>query len=111
MSRVTSLSGLHLINFDPHSIKALDSAVTEYNYLRKTFRPTLSLLASRKKRPKVVPDKQWCTTKYATLIQQQCANHLTEQLIFLPYKGFRDANGFSSYANSIMQCLLHSRAI
>ena len=111
MSRVTSLSGLHLINFDPRSIKALDSAVIEYNYLRKTFRPTLSLLASHKKRPKVVPDKQWCTTKYATLIQQQCADHLTEQLIVLPNKGFRDADGFSSYANSIMQCLLHSRAV
>ena len=40
MSRVTSLSGLHLINFDPHSIKALDSAVVEYNYLRKKFKPT-----------------------------------------------------------------------
>ena len=33
MSRVTSLSGLHLINMDPRSIKALDSAVLEYTYL------------------------------------------------------------------------------
>ena len=39
MSRVTSLSGLHLINFDPHCIKALDSAVMEYNYLRKHSGP------------------------------------------------------------------------
>ena len=41
MSWVTSLSGLNLINFDPRCIKALDSAITEYSYLRKAFRPTL----------------------------------------------------------------------
>ena len=35
LSRVTNLTGLHLINFDPCSIKALNSAVTEYTYLRK----------------------------------------------------------------------------
>ena len=29
----------------------------------------------------------------------------------LPNKGFRDTDGFSSYANSIMQCLLHSKAV
>ena len=75
MSRVTSLSGLHLINFDPRSIKALNSAVVEYNYLRKTFRPTLSSLTSHKKRPKVTLDRQWCTTKYATLIQWKSADY------------------------------------
>jgi len=31
MSRVTSLSGLHLINIDPRSIKALDSAIIKYS--------------------------------------------------------------------------------
>ena len=111
MSRITSLSGLHLINFDPHCIKALDSAVIEYNYLRKTFRPTLPLLAFHKKRPKVVPDKQWCTTKYTTLIQQQSAGCMAQQIMVLPNKGFRDTDGFSSYANSIMQCLFHSKAV
>ena len=111
ISRVTSLSGLYLINFDPHCIKALDSAVIEYNYLRKTFRPTLPLLASHKKRPKVVPDKQWCMTKYATLIQQQSAGCMGQEIIVLPNKGFRDPDGFSSYANTIMQCLFHSKAV
>ena len=108
---MASLSGLHLINFDPHSIKALDSAVTEYNYLRKKFRPTLPLLAFHKKRPKVIPDKQWCATKYATLIQQQSDDHSAGHLVVLPNKGFRDTDGFSSYANSVMQCLLHSKAV
>ena len=111
MSRVTSLSGLHLINFDPRCIKALDSAVLEYNYLRKTFRPTLSLLTSHKKRPKAIPDRQWCTTKYATQIQRQSADRSRECLTLLPNKGFRDSDGCSSYANSVMQCLLHSKSI
>ena len=35
LSRVTSIENLHLINFDPRSIKALDSAVLEHNQLRK----------------------------------------------------------------------------
>ena len=111
MSRVTSFSGLHLINFDPHCIKALDSAVMEYNYLRKTFRPTLPSLACHKKRPKVVPDKQWCMTKYATLIQQQSAGCVGQEVMVLPNKGFKDNDGFSSYANTIMQCLFHSKAV
>ena len=37
LSRVTSLAGLNLINFDPRSIKALNSAVAEYTYLRKNI--------------------------------------------------------------------------
>ena len=49
LSRVTNLTGLHLINFDPRSIKALNSAVTEYTYLRKTFTPRLPSLAVTKK--------------------------------------------------------------
>ena len=58
LSRVTSLSGLHLINLDPRSIKALDSAIVEYSYLRKKFRPLLPSLTSYKKRPSVIPDRQ-----------------------------------------------------
>ena len=41
LSRVTSLAGLNLINFDPRAIKALNSAVAEYTYLRKKFVPSL----------------------------------------------------------------------
>ena len=32
-------------------------------------------------------------------------------MMVLPNKGFRDTDGFSSYANSIMQCLFHSKAV
>ena len=58
MSRVTSLSGLHLINIDPKSIKALDSAVIEYSNLRNRFCPHLPSLSTTKKRPKSVSGVQ-----------------------------------------------------
>ena len=56
-------------------------------------------------------DRQWCTTKYATLIQQQSADRSREHAILLPNKGFRDHDGCSSYPNSVMQCLLHYKAV
>ena len=108
MSWVNSLSGLNLINFDPPCIKALDSAITEYSYLRKPFRPTLPLLFSHKHKRKSVRDRLWCTPKLTTIAQQQCAD--TEMTIS-PRHGFLDSDGCSSYANSIMQCLLHSKVV
>lgn len=41
LSRVTSLDGLYLINFDPSNIKAQTTAVKEYNNLRHKYRPDL----------------------------------------------------------------------
>jgi len=41
LSRVTTLSGLHLINFDPSSVKANELAIIEYNRLRSQYRPDL----------------------------------------------------------------------
>jgi len=38
-SRVSSLKGLHLINFDPINIKSRVSAIKEYNRLKVKFRP------------------------------------------------------------------------
>ena len=108
MSRVTSLSGLNLINFDPRSIKALDSASTEYGYLRKIFRPSLPSLSSHKHKPKSFEDRLWSMPKLTTLAQQRCTD--TEMTI-LPRHGFVDPDGCSSYANSIMQCLLHSKVV
>ena len=57
LSRVTSLDGLYLINFDPRSVKALDSAILEYNRLRLKHRPTLAQFSVTKQRPKKVDDR------------------------------------------------------
>ena len=59
----------------------------------------------------MILDRQWCTTKYATIIQQQSADQSREHTMLLPNKGFRDHDGCSSYGNSVMQCLLHNNAV
>ncbi|XP_058789594.1 ATP-dependent DNA helicase PIF1-like [Phymastichus coffea] len=43
LSRITKLEGLHLINFDPSSVKADESAIREYNRLRKQYRTDLDI--------------------------------------------------------------------
>eukprot|EP00731_Ephydatia_muelleri_P001725 Em0001g1725a len=42
ISRVRTLAGLHLLAFDPKSIKVSDECVQEVNRLRKLFRPDLT---------------------------------------------------------------------
>lgn len=41
LSRVTSLQGLHLVNYDPSSVTADKRAILQYNSLRRKFRPDL----------------------------------------------------------------------
>ena len=110
LSRVTSLSGLHLINFDPRSIKALNSAVAEYTYLRKRFTPMLPSLSIKKQKLLCIPDRQWCVTKSTLLAQRNSAVQTCNVLTTLPNKGFltNDCNG---YASSTLQCLLSSKMI
>ena len=58
LSRVKSIEGLHLINFNPRSIKALDSAILEYNRLRKKFRSGLRAFIVPKRQARAVIDRQ-----------------------------------------------------
>ena len=108
LSRVTSLNGLNLINFDPRSIKALNSAVAEYTFLRKTFTPKLPPLCANKKRISRVLDTQWCI-KSTSLAQQNSSVHAGNALTSLPNKGF--LNNHNGYANSILQCLLYNKVV
>jgi len=41
LSRVTSLNGLHLINYDTFKVVADTLAILQYNFLRQKFRPDL----------------------------------------------------------------------
>ena len=102
LSRVKSIEGLHIINFDPRCIKALDSAILEYNRLREEFRPDLQLFTVPKRRAKSVTDQQWCTIKAASTVQEPI--HHSVQDITFKGKGFVNNDGVSSYANAVMQC-------
>jgi len=39
LRRITSLGGLHLVNYDPSSIIASEKAIIEYNRLRRIHKP------------------------------------------------------------------------
>ena len=110
LSRVTSLAGLNLINFDPRSIKALNSAVAEYTFLRKKFTPRLPALSANRKKSIRIQDTQWCITKSTLLAQQNSSARAYNVLATLPNKGFLNNDG-NGYGNCILQCLLNSTAI
>ena len=109
LSRVKSIEGLHLINFDPRSIKALDSAVLEYNRLRKEFRSNLQPFTLSKRHAQAVGDQLWCTIRHASAIQEPINQSPLETTF--KGKGFVNSDGVSSYANSVMQCLMLSPAV
>ena len=56
LSRVKNIEGLHLINFNPRSIRALDLAVLEYNRLREEFWSNLQPFLLSKRQTKAVND-------------------------------------------------------
>lgn len=63
LSRVTSLQGVHLINFDPCQVKAKDTAIVEYNRLRSIYRPDLTSITINKSRRKKTKDRIWASVR------------------------------------------------
>lgn len=57
LSRVTSLNGLHLINFDPYAVKASESAILEYNRMRRDFKSNLPTMEVTKQQRFKVKDR------------------------------------------------------
>ena len=50
LSRVRTLNGLHLLSFDPLSVKVSNPCINEINWLRSKFRSDLPLLKKIKER-------------------------------------------------------------
>lgn len=107
LSRVTSLKGLHLINYDPSKVSADKQAILQYNNLRKKFRPDLL--------PYALPLEQSCDKNYVeqvwavprALLEVQENNDPLDDLSNL--KGFHD-DGFSSFANVTLILLLSNNS-
>lgn len=57
LSRVKCLDGLRIINLNPYSIKAQNSAILEYNRLKSTFKHDLKLFSLSKTVNHNVPEK------------------------------------------------------
>ena len=101
MSRVTKMEGLHLINFDPTLVMADNSAILEYNRLRKKYRPDLQLLPTTESfnnKINKVEDVTWSVSKDILAAQ-------SEELNYWDFKGLPNADGISCYANTSIQCI------
>ncbi|KAL7290686.1 hypothetical protein TKK_0015440 [Trichogramma kaykai] len=109
LSRVTSLNGLHLINFDPSKIKASTSAIIEYNRLKQIFRPDL-------KQYDGIHDMSWSTCiadnrwiprdiPFETHLNKKIT--VTEREV----QGLPNDDGYSSCVNVTLQCLFNCEAV
>ncbi|CAK1598256.1 unnamed protein product [Parnassius mnemosyne] len=110
-SRVTKIEGIHLINFDPYSIKANTEAIVEYNRLRKTYRADLPVLLITKRRWSKVWDLIWGVEKYFDQSKQQNIIKRKSCIDFFKFHGIENSDGNSSCINSIFQCIFHSSII
>ncbi|XP_043271252.1 uncharacterized protein [Venturia canescens] len=101
LSRVTSLDGLHLINFDPYSIHANRLCIDEYNRLRNLYRPDLDDIKIPDTRGPKTRDVIWAVPKGMTdvQIQDDITSDLQENII----TGFLNADNTSCYANTVIQ--------
>ncbi|XP_034934690.1 ATP-dependent DNA helicase PIF1-like [Chelonus insularis] len=63
LSRITTLKGLHLINFDPFQVKASSLAISKYNRLRVKYKPELLEIALNERRLMKVLDLQWAVNE------------------------------------------------
>ena len=112
LSRVTSMEGLHLINFNPKNIKSLKSAVQEYNRLRSVYRPDLPTLVPKGNCTIYRRDRTWSTTEVdindgnpPTTNQATKTKTSNQQSTVQLITGFTNDDGVSCYANSAVQCL------
>ena len=105
LSRVTSLAGLHLINFDPSEITANENAIKEYNKLRIKYKPGWPLINICKTKPKKIKDQIWTVPK--RILQVQDGDQISEQEQF-QLVGLKNYQRFDDYANVAIQILFHS---
>lgn len=109
LSRVTTLDGLHLINFDPHSVKADELAIIEYNRLRQKFRSDLGPIKYVKQRARKVSDFIWAIPK--NVVECQIATNQMKNISAWSINGLTNVDGVSCYANAIIQCIFNCQPI
>lgn len=104
LSRLTSLDGVNIINFDPRNVKANPIAIEEYNRLRAIHRPDLEPLQIVSNKSHSPRDIVWWEQK----ITADPGPPIPAPLSRLP--GFQNENN-NCYANSSLQCLLSFKTI
>lgn len=106
LSRVTSLEGLHIINFDPKSVSAHDKSIQEYNRLRMKYRPDLNVMKVAFSKKLKAKDQVWYTLRKLPLAEMQKEQDVASAVpdTRLP-PGYTNDEGVSCYANAICQCI------
>ncbi|XP_074098875.1 ATP-dependent DNA helicase pif1-like [Cotesia typhae] len=107
LSRVTELRGLHLINFDPHFVKASSSAIKEYNRLRKIYRSDLPTIPIPDTRWQKVWDMIWAVEEHS--IQIEPKNAKKASLSLLDCRGIENCDNVSDGLNSIIQSIFRNK--
>ena len=107
LSRVTSLDGLYLIDFDHRKLQCDSKAVKEYNGLRSLYTPHLDQLPSvtneSKRCTQHVEDRTHCKVKSAKRRRRDVSSH-SEQTVQVPCSPNRPAS--SSRSNQHQQVAL-----
>lgn len=112
LSRVQSLEGLHILNFNPRSIKANGKSIIEYNRLRAKFHPELGSIQIHKVNNRKTTDKNIYLKRRShgiiePSVQPVKNNRDKNQAVIIErIRGFVN-NGASCYANASIQCLLN----
>lgn len=96
--RVSSLSGLYLINFDLSKIKSQAAAIKEYNRLRSIYRPDLKPIQINFKNNVFIPDCNWVDNSN-TIVQNIDVSQYSPILDVL---GFINSDDISCYVNSTL---------
>jgi len=108
LSRVTTLEGLHLINYDPLSVTADKRAIVQYNDLRERYRPDLLpyALPIHRKRDKNYVEQRWMVLRQILDVQE--SNDPLDDLANI--RGLR-TDQFSSFANVTLQLLVLNKTL
>lgn len=110
LSRVKSLDGLHLINFNPQSIKVQEAALVEYNRLRARYRPELAKINITRASKLTVKDTVWSVPACMQDIQTE-ADDKTLPNSLRTVVGMENRDNVSCYANATLQCIFHCSEI
>jgi len=109
LSRVTSLNGLYLINYDPSSVVASEEAIIEYNRLKQIYKSESEIITVSKGRYHKVKDIPWVLSKRIASAQE--SDEKAPQNTSWVLRGFQNIDKISCYAKAVLQCLLHLNVI
>ncbi|KAL1447888.1 hypothetical protein WDU94_006568 [Cyamophila willieti] len=110
LSRVTTLNGLHLINFDPCKVRAAEDCIVEYNRLRQTFRQDLPGIPMVQSTFPSTKDVKWVEVTDKRIEDQEMVPPPNPH-VAIKIPGFKNIDGVSCYANATVQALLSSKHI